>query len=600
MCGIMGMLGAPGAPSAVKRGLRALEYRGYDSCGVVWAEGQRLEVRKNVGAVAGLELPESDATVALGHTRWATHGGVTEPNAHPHLDGSLQAAVVHNGVLLNHEQLRRDLEAAGVAFQSDTDSEALVHVWVQHKDKDPWARLDYLRGVLQGTYSVALLDAGDDAIFVAKQRNPLWVAQTDQGTVLASDPIALRPYTGAATPLEDGDHGILRKDGIELRDASGRPVHRRPVDILHLEDASSKAGYEHYMLKEIHETPAAINRLLTTHVRQAPPYVDLVPASFLDRFHRILALGAGTSFHAGLLGAEFMRRLARLPGDARPTPEYKDDLDVPEPKALLVAMSQSGETLDTLQALHRLRSHPHPTLALTNHPSSSIGRMADRTIALRSGTEVSVAATKTFLSQSLLLYFLALSKARRVGAISDAGIAHAARDLIRLPRAIEGTLRRTGEFQEAARQLAAHDNLFILAKGLHIPAAMEGALKLKEIAYQHAEAYPAGELKHGPFALLTSETPVVFLLAPDRNAPSVLNSLQEVHARGAPTFVLATDDAPEPGPAGDVVVRVPSVSSELSPFIFSSALHLLSYWVAKARGLPIDKPRNLAKSVTVE
>jgi glucosamine--fructose-6-phosphate aminotransferase (isomerizing) len=600
MCGIMGVLGIQGAPALVRRGLQALEYRGYDSCGVVWTKGAELEVAKALGTVSGLVVPPSESTMAVGHTRWATHGGVTIENAHPHLDATCKAAVVHNGVLLNHLDMRRELEADGVKFLSETDSEVLVHYWMKHQALAPRERLNRLQSVLQGTYSVAMMDAADQTVYIAKQRNPLWVAKTDDGVFLASDPIALRPHTSTAIPLEDGDHGKLSIGSIELWDASGASVERPAVDISHLDDSVHRAGYEHFMLKEIHETPSAINRILAARVRQNPPYIDLVPAPFLNRFQSLLALGAGTSYHAGLLGAEFSRRIARIPANARPTPEFKDDLDIPDSKTLLVAMSQSGETLDTLQALHRLRSHPHPTLALTNHPTSSIGRMADQTVSLQSGTEVSVAATKTFLSQSLLMYLLVLAKARRTGTLSDAGIAHAVRHLIRLPRAIERTLQRTEAVQEMARKLSKYDNLFILAKGIHLPAALEGALKLKEIAYQHAEAYPAGELKHGPFALLTSDTPVVFLLAPDRNESSILNSLHEVHARGAPTFVVAMEGSKDPGTSADHVIWLPDVRDELTPFIFSSALHLLSYWVAKARGLPIDKPRNLAKSVTVE
>lgn len=599
MCGIMGVIGAPDAPDLVKKGLRALEYRGYDSCGVAWLDNG-VHVAKAVGPVGGLELPATAATIALGHTRWATHGGVTQANAHPHLDEGGNAAVVHNGVLLNHLHLRAELEAEGTAFRSETDSEVLAHLWSRVPNRPAEDRMAAMKTVLQGTYSVAVLDGRFNAIHVTKHRNPLWLAVKDGVTLFASDPIALRPYVRDAVPLEDGDQGVLRAGDFELRDAEGRPVNRPSVSIEGLDDRVDKAGFEHFMLKEIHESPAALNRLLATHLRQDAPYVAMVPAAYLRQFQRVLCLGAGTSFHAGMLGAEWMQRIARTAAMCRATPEFKDDLDVPEVRTLLLALSQSGETLDTLQAMHRLRSHPVQTLALTSQPTSTIGRLADHAVPLRSGVEISVAATKTFLAQALLLYLLALAKGRQRGALSDAAAASAARQLILLPRMVEGVLQRTQEVQAMARRLAQYENMFLLAKGLLLPVAMEGALKLKEIAYQHAEAYPAGELKHGPFALLTPATPVVFLLANDRNAPAILNSMQEVHARGAPTFAIVAGDGLDPGAAADVVLRVPESPEHLSPFVFASALHLLSYWVAKARGLPIDRPRNLAKSVTVE
>jgi glucosamine--fructose-6-phosphate aminotransferase (isomerizing) len=445
------------------------------------------------------------------------------------------------------------------------------------------------------------LDKRENALYVTKQRNPLWVTHAKGVAYLASDPVALRIHATAATPLEDGDVGRLTAGGIELFDGKGRPVQRKALDIRSADDRTEKAGYEHYMLKEIHETPAALNRLLVEHLRQQPPYVDFgAPKGLMDDYRRVLMLGAGTSHHAGLLATSFLQRLAAVPAEAKATPEFKDDPFVPERDTLLVAMSQSGETLDTLQALHRLRSHPTPTLAFTNHMSSSLGRQADHAVGLRSGTEVSVAATKTFLSQSMLAYLLALDKARREQALSDAALEHRARQLVLLPRAVERTLLRKHKIADLARGLVDVDSLFILAKGSLVPIAMEAALKLKEIAYQHAEAYPAGGLKHGPFALLTPETAVLFLHGPGSHQDALLNSIQEVSARGSQVLVLAMDGCKKDGLPLDRTVWLPAVEEDLAPFVFAVASHLLSYWVAKARALPIDRPRNLAKSVTVE
>jgi glutamine---fructose-6-phosphate transaminase (isomerizing) len=598
LCGIAGIIGRPGAPASVKRALETLEYRGYDSCGVVWLDAG-LQVARKVGPVAGLEVPDIAAPVALGHTRWATHGGVTEANAHPHLDCKGTVAIVHNGVLLNHAALRQGLAAKGHKLRSETDSEALAHLW-EDAPGDGLVRLRALRGHLQGTYSIAVLDSSG-GLFVAKQRNPLWVAHDGTASYLASDPVALRPYVESATPLEDGDHGQLRPTGIDLFDDHGRPVSRAAIDIARADDRPGKAGYEHFMLKEIHEAPGVLNRVLAAHVRQQRPYVDIgMTAAQLRRARRVLTLGAGTSFHAAMLTALHLQRLAKVPAEAKATPEYKDDPSVPEAGTLLVAMSQSGETLDTMQALHRLRSHPATILAITNQPSSSLGRQSDHVLQLRSGTEVSVAATKTFLSQALLGELLALAKGAADGTLSDASQAHAARTLMALPRAVDRTLLRSPALAALARRLIPHENLFLLAKGLLLPVAMEGALKLKEIAYQHAEAYPAGELKHGPFALLTPETAVLFLLHAGPNEDAVLNSIQEVKARGADVYVVAMEGCRDPGLEAGRVVWLPSTEGPHSAIVFGVAMHLLSYWVAKGRGLPIDRPRNLAKSVTVE
>ncbi len=601
MCGICGVLGAPNAAQLVHTGLQSLEYRGYDSCGIAWVDAS-LKTLKAVGGVANLTVTSSGhETVALGHTRWATHGGVTEPNAHPHLDCKGEAAIVHNGVLLNYETLKQGLIEEGHTFRSQTDSEVLAHLWEKRGQASGIEHLRALLKQLKGTYSIAILDKAENAIYAAKERNPLWVTTNAGVTYLASDAVALKTHAKQATPLEDGDHARLTAGTIELYDLHGRPVTRKTQSLAHIDDNVDKAGYEHFMLKEIHETPSVLNRILFQHVTLEQPYVRLVnDEDVLRRAQRVVLVGAGTSYHAGLLGGQFVQRLAALPSQVQASPEYKDSGHVPEKGTLLVALSQSGETLDTLQALKRLGSHGIPLIALTNFPSSSIGRMADEVIPLQSGVEVGVAATKTFLGQSLLLYLLSLELGRVRGHLNDAALSHAAGQLKMFPRAIARTLNRTLGAAEMAREISRFDHVFVLAKDLLLPAAMEGALKLKEIAYQHAEAYPAGELKHGPFALLEKDTAVLFLLSKGPHEASIRNSMHEVHARGSPVFVIATDGVQDPGHLATKTWWIPDAAPELQPLVFSSALHLVSYWVAKARALPIDRPRNLAKSVTVE
>ncbi len=595
MCGIFGVIGREGAPEIVHRGLRRLEYRGYDSAGIAWQNNGLHRVRA-VGPVANLEVPSDEASMAIGHTRWATHGGVTQANAHPHFDSSSRAAVVHNGVLLNHEQLRAELVAAGATFTSETDSEVLAHLWRKAADegRDAWGRLSEIMSHLAGTYSVAFLDADTDVVAVAKHRNPLWVAVADGVTYLASDAVALAPHCSEATPLEDGDQGLLAAGSFELRDRDGNPVERSPLPLDALGGDVGLGGYEHFMLKEIHETGHAANAVIGNHVRRHKTHV--VPDAL--RPTRFLGLGAGTSYYAATLTAEYVRRLARIPASAAASPEWKDDPAIPEPDALVVAFSQSGETLDTVQALAQLHSHPQRIVAFTNYPQSTIGRQSDVTVPLHSGVEISVAATKTFLSQSLLGLLLAVQMGMANGTLGYARGKRILDDLIRLPRHLD-RIGHDAIFQEHAAWLAGFENAFVLAKGCDLPAAFEGALKLKEIAYQHAEAYPAGELKHGPFALLTESTPVIFLLGDGEHADSVRNSLEEVAARGAPTLVLAVGDV-EVDAHRHRVIRLPAASRLQHPLLHATAMHSLAYWTAKARGLPIDKPRNLAKSVTVE
>ncbi|HLE47682.1 MAG TPA: glutamine--fructose-6-phosphate transaminase (isomerizing), partial [Candidatus Thermoplasmatota archaeon] len=472
MCGICGIVGVPNAARLVLEGLRSLEYRGYDSCGVAWLDGT-LHSQKAVGGVDNLQLAAPAVeTAALGHTRWATHGNVTEANAHPHLDCNGDVAIVHNGVLLNYETLRDALKTQGHAFRSQTDSEVLAHLWESHAGTPGLERLRRLVQQLKGTFSIAILDRPERALYVAKERNPLWVGSTGEASFLASDPVALKPHLPMATPLEDGDYARLTPGRIELYDAKNRPISRPAQPLAGLDDRIEKAGYEHFMLKEINETPASLNRLLATHVTIEPPHVTLgIPDAFLAKAQRVLFLGAGTSFHAGLLGTQFVRRLARMPAEAQTSPEYKDSTSVPEKGTLVVPLSQSGETLDTLQALHRIESLAPPLLALTNFPKSSIGRKADHVLELRTGLEIGVAATKTFLSQSLLVYLVALALARQRGTIGDAVLLQAATELKRFSRAVDRVLFRTADSGQMARELSRFDHVFLLAKDLLLPAA---------------------------------------------------------------------------------------------------------------------------------
>lgn len=602
MCGIVGVVGARGAARLVYEGLRRLEYRGYDSCGYCLVRDRRLELVKTVGGVAQLSPPPGgDETLALGHTRWATHGGVTMANAHPHTDCANRIAVVHNGIIENHGELRSRLEAAGHAFRSQTDSEVVPHLLEEHAELPLVDALRRVLGEIRGSYALAALRVGESAIAFAKNRTPLVVGVGRDGHLLASDPNALAAMTDELVYVGDGTCGEITADRIVLWEPDGRP---RPAERVKLEwraEESERAGFPHYMLKEIHETPQVLNRVLSGRVHYGPPYVRLeLEDDFLRPVRRVTLLGAGTSYHACLIGANYIRRIAGIPAQAELAPEYKDVTTVEAPGTLVVAVSQSGETLDTLEAVGRIRGQGPPILAITNSPHSALARGADASLLLNAGPEVGVAATKTFLAQVVLLLLVALRLARVRGRIGDAELAGFAHGLKEMPRVFARLLLRPRGLEAAGRFLAKYTHSFVLGKGLNLHAAQEGALKLKEIAYQHAEAYAAGELKHGAFALLTPETPVVVLLPPSGSVDKLLNNVMQVKARGSPLVLLTSGSVPGTDGLADHLVALPEVPELLEPLLFANALHLLAYETAKQRGCEIDRPRNLAKSVTVE
>jgi glutamine---fructose-6-phosphate transaminase (isomerizing) len=600
MCGIMGVVGRPGAVGVALEGLRRLEYRGYDSCGYVYEHARTLRVVKTVGGVANLQN-EADGTetVALGHTRWATHGGVTQANAHPHLDCTGRISVVHNGIIENYRELKERLVADGHSFRSETDTEVLPHLL----EENGGDLLESLRSVLKkirGSFSIAAVRAGEDALVFAKNSTPLIIGETATARFLASDPNALAGITDRVVYIEDGQHGRITPMGLELFNARGETLGPNWVTISWSAEESDKAGFPHYMLKEIYETPAVVNRVLSGRVFFGPPYLTLGLDPSLTNPKRVKLLGAGTSYHACLIGAAYLRQLAGIPAQAELAPEYKDSGATEEPGTLFLAVSQSGETLDTLEALKSIEGRGHPVIAVTNNPNSSIGRRADAVIPLNAGPEIGVAATKTFIAQVITLLLFAIKVARsngRIGHSETAGLAHALKEL---PRVFSRILSESGPIVEAGQFLAKYGHSFVLGKGLLLHAAQEGALKLKEIAYQHSEGYSAGELKHGPFALLTAETPAVFLVSRQGLVSKVMNNVMEVKARGTPIVLVTLGQLPEAAGLADRLVELPLVHEYLEPLLFGTVLHRLAYEVGKQRGCEIDRPRNLAKSVTVE
>lgn len=602
MCGIVAVVGRKGAVRSVIEGLHRLEYRGYDSSGICFQDHLRIEIVKAVGGVANLKVrTHGEETLALGHTRWATHGGVTQANAHPHPDCKNQIAVVHNGIIENHLELRHELQERGHTFHSETDTEVLPHLLEEDATKP---LLEALRGVLgriRGSFSIAAIRSGEQRVVFAKNSTPLIVGIGKGVQFLASDPNALAGIAEEVVYVEDGEHGEITPNELRLFAKDGKPKTPTRAKIAWDAEESDKAGFPHYMQKEIFETPQVLNRVMSGRVRFGPPYLHLdVPEALLRNAKRIKLLGAGTSYHACLIGAGYLRELTGLPAQADLAPEYKDLEPKEESGTLIIAVSQSGETLDTLEAVKVAQRQGLPVLVLTNNPNSAMGRRADAVLPLNAGPEVSVAATKTFLAQVVTLLLLALRLARLRGRIGDDRLAWFAHRLKELPRFFAQLHADMDAVGAAGHYLAKFNTAFLLAKGQNLHAAQEGALKLKEIAYQHAEAYSAGELKHGPFALLTTTTPVVFLI-PNTGAPDkILSNVMEVRARGSPVILITSGNVPNADKLSTYHVALPETPELFQPILFANALHVLSYEAAKQRGHEIDRPRNLAKSVTVE
>ena len=604
MCGIIGVVGLPAAAAEVREGLERLEYRGYDSAGLAWDAGDRVEVVKQVGRVRDLPRQEDKGvTLAIGHTRWATHGGVTRENAHPHLDEERQFAVVHNGTLSAHHQVRARVQQMGHTFRSETDSESLVHLYEGHRAAGK-APIDALRGTLdglEGSWAFLVLDAKADAIAFARHRAPLLVGLVPNGAILlASDATAVLKHTKTVIYLSDGDHGVVRGGKLDLRGADGSPKEPKPITIDWDVRQAERSGFPHFMLKEIHDAPTAINQCLASRILLEPLTIETGVRPILEGVRRVRLVACGTSHHASMMGAHFIEQWAGLPAEAMLASEVRERLLPVEANTLYIGVSQSGETHDTLDALRHIKAQGFPVLAVTNVQGSTLQRMADATVLTRVGPEVGVAATKTLLGQACTVAILALRLAQQTRNLPPTRIAALARELEHLPRTLASVLRMEPQLKALGETLAKHRSLFFLGRGIHVATALEAALKFKEITYRHAEGFGAAELKHGPFALLDADTPCVFFLGRGPAYARTLSSIFEVQARGAPCHVLAQGDVSDLEGSIASLTSLPDGDPLIAAIPFSLAGQLISYHAAASLGRAIDMPRNLAKSVTVE
>jgi len=594
MCGIVGYIGEREAQPILINCLKRLEYRGYDSCGIALL-GRGTEVYKGAVRIETLErsLQPNDGRTGIGHTRWATHGKPSESNAHPHTDCSGKVAVVHNGVIDNFLQLREQLTNEGHTFRSETDTEVIPHLIEKYYQGDLEQAVSRAIVDITGAYAFIAIHADQKELVVARKESPLIVGIGDKENLVASDVPAVLDYTDRVMYVEDGDIGVITKNNVRFT-RNGKKVNRAEHRIPWSIEEAQKAGYDHFMIKEIHEQPKVIRNTFAGYISALETDIDLGIRSDLD-FNNILILACGTSYHAALVGKHAIERLAQIPVRVDIASEFNYS-DAVLGKTWVIVITQSGETADSMRALKKAKELGCHTLVITNVVESSVTRIGDDVLYIKAGPEISVAATKSFIAQLIMLYLLAMARASVDVRSRGSLIA----ELRQLPNKVHEILDREGEIAERGRYLAEHENVFFVARGINFPVALEGALKMKEIAYIHAEGYAAGELKHGPFALLTPDTPVVAIAARDNTYETLLVNIKEIKARESPVIAVAEEGDEEIEKYVDFVIRVPKVDPMFSPVVNSIALQLLAYYTAKERGCSIDTPRNLAKSVTVE
>ncbi len=604
MCGVVGYVGNRDAVPLLLDGLRRLEYRGYDSAGLAVIEDGRLEVRRSEGKIGNLERAvlrhPLQGGVGVAHTRWATHGPPSEANAHPHRDCSGSVAVVHNGIIDNHATLRRELEAGGHAFRSQTDSEVIAHLIERSADDGLEAAVRRATTGLRGAYALGIISARAPGVLVGVRNGgaPLVVAVGADGLLLASDVNAVLAHTHDVVILDDGEMAVLSGAGVRIVRLDGAAVHKATTRIAWDASAAGKDGYPHFMLKEIHEQP----RTIAATARALRDVGDTLGLGdeVLAGVDRVLAVACGTSWHAALVGKHMIETLARVPVEVDIASEFRYRTPITGANTLTVAVTQSGETADTLGALRRAKSQGSRGVAICNVVGSSISREADAVVYTRVGPEIGVASTKTFTGQLAALYLLAVRLGRARGTLSAAEARVLLGELQALGSLAEAVLAQGDEVARLAPALASYAGFLYLGRGINHPVALEGALKLKEISYTHAEGHAAGELKHGPIALVDPKMAVVALAPEGRLYEKVLGNIEEVKARNGLVIAVATEGDDEIATVADHVLTVPGTSELLTPILCAIPLQLLAYHIAVQRGCDVDQPRNLAKSVTVE
>jgi glucosamine--fructose-6-phosphate aminotransferase (isomerizing) len=614
MCGIIGYIGPKEVVPVLIDGLRRLEYRGYDSAGVAVVRNGAVDLRRSAGKLSNLEdVIEADpisGDYGVGHTRWATHGRPTEENAHPHRDCTGKIVVVHNGIIENYLDLKQELQQQGHKFVTETDTEIVAHL-VEREMKDDGLENAVRRALLlmRGLFALVLISADDPEKIVAVRNGPPIVVGLGDGEFfVASDIPAILSHTRDVVFLGDEEMAIITRSGVAFTDFFGRPVSKATQRVLWDPIMAEKAGYKHFMLKEIFEQPTATRETILGRVSQDSGKVFLeelkIDAAQLAAVEHVTILACGTSWHAGLVGKFMIEQLARLPVEVDYGSEYRYRQPIVTPNTLVIVITQSGETADTLAALREAKRHGPRSVAICNVVGSMATRETDGTLYTHAGPEIGVASTKAFTSQLVALYLLALRMAQASGTLSLEASKPHVEALLQLPHLLDETLKLAPEMEEVAARFHTRTDFLYLGRGINYPIALEGALKLKEISYIHAEGYPAGEMKHGPIALIDERMPIVMLAPIDHVFEKMIGNMQEAKARGGSIIALTTRGNHKLWSildrASDVVVELPPTPALLTPIAMVLPLQLLAYDIAVRRGCDVDQPRNLAKSVTVE
>ncbi len=596
MCGIIGYIGYRNARDVVLEGLKRLEYRGYDSAGIAFIEN-RLMVFKEVGDIENLEkiLPSINCKIAIGHTRWATHGRVCKENSHPHVSCNGKIAVAHNGIIENFKELKEELERKGHKFLSETDTEVIVHLIEENYNGNLFSAVKNAIKNLRGSYAIVVIAENEpDKIIGARKENPLIIGLGEKENFIASDIPAFLKYTNRVKYIEDNEICEISVEGARIFDLDGNEISREEKIVEWSIEEAEKGGFPHYMLKEIYEQPNSLAETMRGKILEVEPWIKLDVDNEIDE---ITLVACGTSYYACMAGKYILEELAGVPCNVELASEYRY---FGKKRGAVIAITQSGETADTLAAIREAKMHGCKTIVITNVIGSSATRLADNVILTRAGPEIGVAATKTFTTQILTLLMLALNLGFRKGKLSSSEVREYINYIRYIPSAVREALEKEEEIKEIAKKIKDKHTVFFIGRGINFPIALEGALKLKEISYIHAEGFAAGELKHGPFALLTEDTPVIDIVSKDKSYEKMLGNIGEIKARNSPVIALADKEDEEIEKFADYVIRYPSLPPLLASIPIAVILQLLAYHVASLRGCPIDKPRNLAKSVTVE
>ncbi|RKQ84777.1 glutamine--fructose-6-phosphate transaminase (isomerizing) [Brockia lithotrophica] len=609
MCGIVGYVGAKQAAPILIHGLRALEYRGYDSAGIAVYGNGVVQVLKRKGRIDHLEALVGErplqGTLGIGHTRWATHGQPSDENAHPHTDCTGDHVVVHNGIIENYAELRDELKAQGHRFKSETDTEVVAHLIESLYDGDLVNTVRRVAARLEGAYALVVISRQEpDKIVAVKRASPLIIGLGEGENFLASDIPALLPYTRRVIPLEEEEMAVLTSDGVKLIRLDGTLVTRAPMWVKWDPIQAERGGYRHFMLKEIHEQPRAVRDTLSGRINRRGDDVLLdevhLDPKWVQDLRGVYLVACGTAYHAGLIGGRLIERLAGIPVWNEVASEFRSRDPLIDKRTLFVVISQSGETADTLSALREARRRGARILAITNVVGSSVAREADDVVYTWAGPEIAVASTKAYTTQVVALALLAIRLAKITGHTGEQELRDLLEEMRFLPKALEEVMELEEEVRAIGERARTWHDAFFIGRGLDYFSALEGQLKMKEISYIHAEAYPAGELKHGTLALIESGTPVIALMTQPDQRKKMISNIEEVRARGADVLLIARQDLAGADRHAQTTLMLPAVHPLLMPVVTVVPLQLLAYYAAVTRGADVDKPRNLAKSVTVE